>query len=215
MPVHGIGPTWPPISPLSSRVPVTLALLAALVRRDRRRCGISGAAARASIWRWRRSALARWCAVSFSTLSTMGGSGGFHGMKHISVGYIWAWAGGILLLIHAVGAFAHLAGDARLHDDETAAGLVGLDTTTVTKVAAFGVGRCRRGDLRRALRASSRLYRAREFRLRALDRLCAGGHSRRLDGGARRARRLAADRAAAGNAALRSPTGGLPHSARC
>ena len=35
----------------------------------------------------------------FLNFSAMGGSGGFHGMKHISVGYIWAWAGGILLLI--------------------------------------------------------------------------------------------------------------------
>jgi branched-chain amino acid transport system permease protein len=70
---------------------------------------------------------------------TMGGSGGFSGMAHVSVAYIWAWAGGILLLVM-------LAEQSRLwlelravHDDETAASLVGLNTTA-TKIGAFGFG---------------------------------------------------------------------------
>jgi branched-chain amino acid transport system permease protein len=75
----------------------------------------------------------------FLNFSAMGGSGGFHGMKHISVGYIWAWAGGILLLIMLLEHSRVWLEMRAVHDDETAAGLVGLNTT-VTKVAAFGAG---------------------------------------------------------------------------
>src|SRR6185312_1380384 len=35
----------------------------------------------------------------FLNLGAMGGSEGFHGMHHISLGYIWTWAAAILLLI--------------------------------------------------------------------------------------------------------------------
>ena len=35
----------------------------------------------------------------FLNFETMGGSGGFSGMKHVSVTYIWVWAAGILLLV--------------------------------------------------------------------------------------------------------------------
>ena len=75
----------------------------------------------------------------FLNFSAMGGSGGFHGMKHITVGYIWAWAGGILLLIMLLEHSRVWLEMRAVHDDETAAGLVGLNTT-VTKVAAFGAG---------------------------------------------------------------------------
>jgi branched-chain amino acid transport system permease protein len=75
----------------------------------------------------------------FLNFNAMGGSGGFHGMKHISVGYIWAWAGGILLLIMLLEHSRVWLEMRAVHDDETAAGLVGLNTT-VTKVAAFGAG---------------------------------------------------------------------------
>jgi branched-chain amino acid transport system permease protein len=75
----------------------------------------------------------------FLNFSAMGGSGGFHGMKHISVGYIWTWAGGILLLIMLLEHSRVWLEMRAVHDDETAAGLVGLNTT-VTKVAAFGAG---------------------------------------------------------------------------
>jgi branched-chain amino acid transport system permease protein len=75
----------------------------------------------------------------FLNFSAMGGSGGFHGMKHISVGYIWAWAGGILLLIMLLEHSRVWLEMRAVHDDETAAGLVGLNTTVI-KVAAFGAG---------------------------------------------------------------------------
>lgn len=70
---------------------------------------------------------------------TMGGSGGFSGMAHISVGYIWAWAAGILLLIMVL-EHSRLWLELRaVHDDETAASLVGLNTTVI-KIGAFGFG---------------------------------------------------------------------------
>jgi branched-chain amino acid transport system permease protein len=75
----------------------------------------------------------------FLNFSAMGGSGGFHGMKHISVGYIWAWVGGILLLVMLLEHSRVWLEMRAVHDDETAADLVGLNTT-VTKVAAFGAG---------------------------------------------------------------------------
>jgi branched-chain amino acid transport system permease protein len=75
----------------------------------------------------------------FLNFSAMGGSGGFHGMKHISVGYIWSWAGGILLLIMLLEHSRVWLEMRAVHDDETAAGLVGLNTTVI-KVAAFGAG---------------------------------------------------------------------------
>jgi branched-chain amino acid transport system permease protein len=71
--------------------------------------------------------------------TVMGGSGGFHGMKHVSVTYVWLWAGGVLLVVMLLeGSRAWLEMRA-VHDDETAAGLVGLNPTA-TKVSAFGAG---------------------------------------------------------------------------
>jgi branched-chain amino acid transport system permease protein len=75
----------------------------------------------------------------FINFSTMGGSGGFHGMKHISVGYIWAWAGGILVALMLVERSRVWLEMQAVHDDETAAGLIGLNTVAI-KVGAFGVG---------------------------------------------------------------------------
>jgi branched-chain amino acid transport system permease protein len=75
----------------------------------------------------------------FLNFTAMGGSGGFHGMKHIPVGYIWAWVGGILLLIMLLEHSRVWLEMRAVHDDETAAGLVGLNTTVI-KVAAFGAG---------------------------------------------------------------------------
>jgi branched-chain amino acid transport system permease protein len=75
----------------------------------------------------------------FLNFTVMGGSGGFHGMKHIPVGYIWAWVGGILLLIMLLEHSRVWLEMRAVHDDETAAGLVGLNTTVI-KVAAFGAG---------------------------------------------------------------------------
>jgi branched-chain amino acid transport system permease protein len=75
----------------------------------------------------------------FLNFGAMGGAGGFHGMKHISVGYIWAWVAGILLLIMLLEHSRVWLEMRAVHDDETAASLVGLNTT-VTKVTAFGAG---------------------------------------------------------------------------
>jgi branched-chain amino acid transport system permease protein len=75
----------------------------------------------------------------FLNFGAMGGSGGFHGMQHISVAYIWAWAGGILLLVMAIEHSRVWLEMRAVHDDETVAGLIGLNTT-VTKVGAFGFG---------------------------------------------------------------------------
>jgi branched-chain amino acid transport system permease protein len=75
----------------------------------------------------------------FINFSAMGGSGGFHGMKHISVGYIWVWAGGILVALMLVERSRVWLEMQAVHDDETAAGLIGLNTVAI-KVGAFGIG---------------------------------------------------------------------------
>lgn len=69
----------------------------------------------------------------------MGGSGGFRGMHQVSLGYIWVWAGGILLLVLVLERSRLWLEMRAVHDDETAAALVGLNTT-LTKVGAFGLG---------------------------------------------------------------------------
>jgi branched-chain amino acid transport system permease protein len=75
----------------------------------------------------------------FLNFSALGGSSGFHGMHHISVGYIWIWAGVILLLIMVLEHSGIWLEIRAVHDDETAAGLVGLNTTAI-KVTAFAAG---------------------------------------------------------------------------
>jgi branched-chain amino acid transport system permease protein len=72
-------------------------------------------------------------------LEAMGGSGGFHGMRHISNETIWAWAGGILLLVVILERSQVWLEMRAVHDDETAAGLIGLNPTII-KVGAFGFG---------------------------------------------------------------------------
>lgn len=75
----------------------------------------------------------------FLNFETMGGSGGFHGMQHVSVGYIWSWAAGILLLVVLLERSRVWLEIRAVHDDETVAGLIGLNTTAI-KVGAFGAG---------------------------------------------------------------------------
>ena len=75
----------------------------------------------------------------FLVFSPMGGSGGYHGMAHVALGTIWVWTAGILLMILLLER-SHLWLQMRaVHDDETAAALVGLNTTVI-KVGAFGLG---------------------------------------------------------------------------
>ena len=75
----------------------------------------------------------------FLNLGAMGGSEGFHGMHHISLGYIWTWAAAILLLIVILERSRVWLDMRAVRDDETAAGLVGLNATAI-KVGAFGFG---------------------------------------------------------------------------
>ncbi|SNT63649.1 branched-chain amino acid transport system permease protein [Tardiphaga sp. OK246] len=75
----------------------------------------------------------------FLNFDTMGGSGGFRGMQHISVGYVWLWAGGILIAVMLLERSRVWLEMQAVHDDETAAGLIGLNTV-VTKISAFAAG---------------------------------------------------------------------------
>jgi len=75
----------------------------------------------------------------FLNLDAMGGSEGFHGMHHISLGTIWTWAAGILLLVVILERSRVWLDMRAVRDDEIAAGLVGLNATTI-KVGAFGFG---------------------------------------------------------------------------
>jgi branched-chain amino acid transport system permease protein len=73
----------------------------------------------------------------FLNFETMGGAGGFHGMRHVSIGYIWTWAGAILLLVAILERSQVWLEMRAVRDDESVAALLGLNTTTI-KVAAFG-----------------------------------------------------------------------------
>ncbi len=73
----------------------------------------------------------------FLNLDAMGGSGGFHGMAHISNAYILSWATAILLLVLILERSQVWLEMRAVCQDETAAGLVGLNTTSI-KVGAFG-----------------------------------------------------------------------------
>jgi branched-chain amino acid transport system permease protein len=67
----------------------------------------------------------------FLNLEITGGAGGFHGMAHVSVTYVWIWVG----LMESSRVWLEMRAVA---DDETAANLIGLNTT-MTKIGAFGM----------------------------------------------------------------------------
>jgi branched-chain amino acid transport system permease protein len=75
----------------------------------------------------------------FVNFDRLGGSGGYHGMQHVSLGYVWIWAGGSLFIVTLLERSRLWLELRAVHDDETAAGLVGLNTTLI-KVGAFGFG---------------------------------------------------------------------------
>jgi branched-chain amino acid transport system permease protein len=75
----------------------------------------------------------------FLNFERLGGAGGYHGMKLASAAYIWSWAGAILLLLILLERSRLWLDIRAVHDDETAAGLMGLNTTAI-KVGAFGLG---------------------------------------------------------------------------
>jgi branched-chain amino acid transport system permease protein len=75
----------------------------------------------------------------FLSFEPLGGSGGYRGMAHVSAFYIWAWAAGILVVLLVTERSRLWLEMRAVHDDETAAGLIGIDTTAV-KIGAFGLG---------------------------------------------------------------------------
>jgi branched-chain amino acid transport system permease protein len=75
----------------------------------------------------------------FLSFEPLGGSGGYRGMAHVSASYIWTWAAGILIVVLVIERSRLWLEMRAVHDDETAAGLIGLDTTVV-KIGAFGFG---------------------------------------------------------------------------
>jgi branched-chain amino acid transport system permease protein len=75
----------------------------------------------------------------FLNFSPTGGSAGYHGMQHVSLGYVWIWTAAILFFIGLLERSRLWLEMRAVHDDETAAGLIGLNTTLI-KVGAFGLG---------------------------------------------------------------------------
>jgi branched-chain amino acid transport system permease protein len=75
----------------------------------------------------------------FLSFEPLGGSGGYRGMAHVSAAYIWMWSAGVLLVVLVLERSRLWLEMRAVHDDEIAAGLIGLDTTAV-KVGAFGFG---------------------------------------------------------------------------
>ncbi|MGY4506502.1 branched-chain amino acid transport system permease protein [Bradyrhizobium sp. GM24.11] len=69
----------------------------------------------------------------------MGGAGGFHGMQHVSVGYIWTWSALILVAVMVMERSRMWLEIQAVHDDEIAAGLIGLNTVMI-KVGTFAAG---------------------------------------------------------------------------
>ena len=96
----------------------------------------------------------------FLNFDAVGGAGGFHGMTHISVGYIWVWAGAILLLVMLLERSRVWLEMRAVHDDETVASLVGLNTTVISCGFRWRPSRRFRG-----LFAHHHVYRTRKFRV--------------------------------------------------
>jgi branched-chain amino acid transport system permease protein len=74
----------------------------------------------------------------FLNLDVTGGAGGFHGMAHVSAAYIWIWVGLIFLVVWIMESSRIWLEMRAVADDETAANLIGLNTT-MTKIGAFGM----------------------------------------------------------------------------
>ncbi|HEX9472003.1 MAG TPA: branched-chain amino acid ABC transporter permease [Bradyrhizobium sp.] len=74
----------------------------------------------------------------FLNLEITGGAGGYHGMAHTSATYVWIWVGLILLVVWLMESSRVWLEMRAVADDETAANLIGLNTT-MTKIGAFGV----------------------------------------------------------------------------
>ncbi|MER5171072.1 branched-chain amino acid ABC transporter permease [Thioclava sp. GXIMD2076] len=75
----------------------------------------------------------------FLNFEPTGGSGGYAGMEHVSLGYILAWTLGCLALVLALERTRLWFEVKSIKDDELAAGLMGLNTTGI-KLASFAFG---------------------------------------------------------------------------
>ena len=161
----GIGAYLTSYLTVTTGVPLTLALVIAAVAAGVIGVivGFPGAAAEGHLSRHGHARLRRDGAQLLPQLrAPWAAPAAFTACSISRVGYIWAWAAGILIARDAAGALARLAGDAAVHDDETAAGLIGLNTTD-HQGRRLRLRRGGRRDLRRAVRASSRLYRTGNF----------------------------------------------------
>ncbi len=69
----------------------------------------------------------------------LGGAGGYHGMHSVGISEIGAWTGAIFVLVLILERSRVWLDIRAVHDDETAAGLLGLNSTSI-KVGAFGLG---------------------------------------------------------------------------
>ncbi|MDQ4062083.1 MAG: branched-chain amino acid ABC transporter permease [Pseudomonadota bacterium] len=137
----GIGAYLASVLTVEAGLPITLALLAAAAA-----CGLVGVVVGFPALRLKGIYLAmatlgfgEMVRSLFLNLDYTGGSGGYHGMKLVSTAYIWAWAGGLLLLVFLLERSRLWLELRAVHDDETAADIIGLNTTAV-KVGAFGFG---------------------------------------------------------------------------
>lgn len=92
----------------------------------------------------------------FLNFSPTGGAAGYHGMQVVSVGYIWMWTGGLVLLVMVLERSRLWLELRAVHDDETAAELIGLNAVAI-KVGAFGFGAAMAG-VSGALFAHHHLY---------------------------------------------------------
>ena len=137
----GIGAYLASVLTVEAGLPITPALLAAAAA-----CGLVGVVVGFPALRLKGIYLAmatlgfgEMVRSLFLNLDYTGGSGGYHGMKLVSTAYIWAWAGGLLLLVVLLERSRLWLELRAVHDDETAADIIGLNTTAV-KVGAFGFG---------------------------------------------------------------------------
>jgi branched-chain amino acid transport system permease protein len=74
----------------------------------------------------------------FLNLEAAGGAAGFRGMHKVSLGTLWLWAGGILILVMLLERSRLWLEFRAVHDDEAAASMAGLDATRL-KLSAFAI----------------------------------------------------------------------------
>ena len=116
---------------VKAALPITLALLAAAMVSGALGVlvGISCAASARHLSRHGDAWLRRDGAQLLSEFRADGRFGGFHGMPHISAGYIWSWAAAVLAVVMIIERSRIWLEMRAIDDDEGVAELVGLNTT--------------------------------------------------------------------------------------